>query len=169
MSTTTLAQREFRPQNPAVALGAFFVSRTRYINMATEHDIALVLSSQYLRARYDRGEMGSGWEQNVGDRAEGYAVSVATSLRKSLGITVLILLVGVAFAVALGFVRPGLQFSPSKFLTGVGAFFGFWGGLLGAYPPVETFKGEALHEQVHSVMSRLLIGLTAVGFIAALM
>jgi hypothetical protein len=159
----------FTRQNPALALGAFIIAPARYLDMAAAHDTAVTLASSDLQSRFDRGELGAAWQRQIREQAEAYATSLTTSVRKSLNGSVLIMFLVLALAVGFGLVRPGLQFSLAKFVTVVGAFIGLWGGLLQAYPPVQTNKGEALHELVHARLSKTLFVLAAIGIFASLM
>lgn len=159
----------FERKNSFTALIALLFNRVRYLDIAVQHDTAVALSSADLQAAYQNDILTSDWHQGLKKQSRTYMLSLTASIRNAVLIGSLIMLVVAAAAVAVGLIRPQLTFAPAKLVTIIGSFFGLCGGALQLYPAIETNKGEALHERVQALLTKILFTLGAVGIFASLM
>lgn len=163
MPTLTPPHAKFKRKRPSVALATFIFSRTRYLKSAEEHDIAVCLNSADVRFSYDQGRLGPEWEQAIKDQARLYAASLSTSIWGPFRLTAIVMMCVLAACVALGAVRPDLSFSLQGCVISTAAVLGLWAGMLQLYPPVQTYKGACLHEEVHIFLTKVLVALAAAG------
>lgn len=169
MPIADLSHTEFNRKNSLAALGSFFFDRVRYLDMAAEHDTAIALTSADLRAAYEKGTLTTEWYQGMKEQSRAYMLALTASIRSAVLVSSFIMLLVAVAAIAFGLIRPGLTFAPAKLVTVVGGYIALCGGALQLYPAIETNKGEALHERVHGLLTKILFALAATGIFASLM
>lgn len=166
---TTLRSSDYTRKNSFFALAALVIDRGRYLEMATEHDTAVALSSPDLRLAYERGTVTIEWHNSIKEQSRIYMHSLTGSIRSAVIASSWVMLAVAVAAVLFGFVRPELQFDKGKIVTVVGGYIALSAAALQLYPVVQTNKGEALHEHVHASLTRVLSALAAIGIFASLM
>ena len=138
------------PHRAALAL---FLRRDLYLDLATEHEIAVNLEAPDIRSAYDQGEYPKlGWQLEARAGARVNAVQLVSGVRGALFTTTVFVAIGLLLGFACGRVGLSLPIAEGKWLSTIGGFLVAWATLfeLGGY--AETYGGEALHDVVRPVL-----------------
>ena len=149
-ATSHVAYSRAIPHRAALAL---FVRRERYLDLATEHEVAVNLEAPDIRAAYDQGKYPKpGWQLEARAHARAHAAQLVSGLRGALFTTTAFVAIGLLLGFAFGRVGLTLPIAEGKWLSTIGGFLAAWATLfeLGGY--AETYGGEALHEVVRPVL-----------------
>ena len=137
----------YRKANIIKAIFCFLFNKSKYISIATSHNMAINLEAKDLKKLYDEGkypteESLKNTEISVIDSANILQKKIIKSFFWILLILVIMLIVGY-FADT---IHPYLSFNFGYVLSVIGALLILWGSLISLGPELETYKGKTLHE-----------------------
>ncbi len=134
-------------------LWAFLFSRARFADMATAHDLAVIIQPADQLARYQAGAWNTGSELEAMRQAslERLLRTRAQFWRSGAAIVGVFVLLVIMYS---GLGRPVLLSFPDdagKVLAGLGAIFATWGSVI-QLTGVESWSGESADEKLRSML-----------------
>ena len=151
MDNNTLYKRA----NIWLAAFLFIFSFRHYLNLAAKHNISINLEARDLRKEYKEGR----YKPEMRDSLE-TASEKGKELRYALLKSFLAVFITLVFALLIaslrGSLNPSLPVFWEKILALFAAFLLMWSTLFELGWGLRTWRGEALHELVHSLLFRII-------------
>ncbi len=141
----------YKRANTWLALFLFIFSTKRYLKLAVNHYIAINLEADDLRKKYEEG--GYPDEAKIEKQARSSIYKLRSSLTKSLLAVLITLNCALLFGFILGKVNP---FEWIKIMEIFAALLLMWSTLFELGWGLRTWKGQALHELVHSLLFKII-------------
>jgi len=146
---------KYQRANVWVAMFLFLFSPGRYQQLAARHNIAINLESPDLGLKYEKGNHSPDMHEAL-SHALLSSIKLRSSLSKSFAAVFITFLIAVLVGFLLGSIAFSLPISWHKIINVCAAFLLMWSTLFELGWGLRTWKGEALHELVHSLLFKLL-------------
>ncbi len=143
----------YKRANVCLATFLFTFSFSKYQRIAANHNIAINLEAPDLRQNFENGTYKPDIRNALID-AVASAKELRLALLKSFLAVFLTLSVALSIAFFEGSVKPSLLLSWKNILELTAAFLLMWSTLFELGWGLRTWKGQALHELIHSLIFR---------------
>jgi len=128
---------------------------SKYQRIAANHNIAINLEAPDLRRRFEKGEYKPDVRDALIDAVDS-AKKLRLALLKSFSAVSITFCIALLIAYWQGSVKPSLPLSWNTVIEISAAFFLMWSTLFELGWGLRTWKGQALHELIHSLIFRVI-------------